>query len=250
MSHEVIKSVRGRSYRYEVQSYRDAETGKVRGRWKYLGRVAPGTGRTVPSSPPVAPTRERLLDALAILLDRRELSDLTISQITSQAGLAHGTFYRYFRDKNEALTAAAFRIREAVERSRPDLEAPVGSLEAERTRIRNWVETILRAPVERPGLLREWYAALARDPALQAERAGWRDESRRAFSGYLERLDAAGTISLARPVELADALLTAIHGAFRAVALDQQPFLERTIIGFADLFDRAIFGPVLQIAKP
>ena len=242
MSHEVIKSVRGRQYRYEVQSYRDPQSGKVRGRWKYLGRVGSGAVRSRPPDSSPAPTRERLLDALATLLDGHDFSELTVSQIAAQAGLAHGTFYRYFSDKNAALSAAAFRIREEVERSRPDLEVRAGSPAAERARIRDWVETILRAPIGRPGLLREWYAAIARDPALQAERVSRQSESRRAFAAYLQRLNDAGRISLARPAEFSDALLTAIEGAIRGLALDQKPFSERTITGFADIFERAIFG--------
>lgn len=242
MSHEVIKSVRGREYRYEVQSYRDPASGKVRGRWKYLGRVGSGATQIRRPASSATATRERLLDALATLLDRHEFSELTVSQIAAEAGLAHGTFYRYFSDKNAALSAAALRIREEVERSRPDLEVQAESPAAERERIRDWVVTILRAPVGRPGLLREWYAALARDPALKAERARRQADLRAAFAGYLQRLGDAGSISLARPAELADALLTAIDGAIRGLALDQKPFPERTITGFADLFERAIFG--------
>ncbi len=242
MSHQVIKSVGGRQYRYEVESYRDPESGKVRGRWKYLGRVA-GPGRVTPPGPHrAAETRERLLDALAELLDAREFSELTVSAIAGQAGLAHGTFYRYFKDKEAALSAAAGRIREEVERSRPDFEAPPGSLQEERERIRSWVETMLRAPVDRRGLLREWYAALARDGELQAARAAKRRESLEVLVAYLTRLREAGLIALARPAELAAALLTAIDGAYRNLALTRQPFSEGTIAGLSDLFDRAIFN--------
>jgi AcrR family transcriptional regulator len=249
VSHQVVKSVRGRRYRYEVQSYRDPESGKVRGRWRYLGRVDADGDEVVPRPRRPAGTRERLLDALAMLLDSQEFSDVTVSNIAARAGLAHGTFYRYFSDKNAALRAAAGRIREEAERSRPDFAAPLRPLAAERARIRGWVETMLRAPVDRPGLLREWYAALARDPALQAERASRREESLRMFASYLRRLNAAGKIALERPAELAEALLTAIDGAFRGLALTRKPFGEATIAGVADLFDRAIFGPPAKRRK-
>ena len=241
MSHQVVKSVGGRSYRYEVESYRDPLTGKVRGRWTYLGRADGSERRAERPAKAATPTRERLLDALAVLLDRHDFGDLTVTAIASQAGLAHGTFYRYFGDKEAALRAAAGRIREEVERSRPDFDAPAGSLAAERARVRSWVETMLRTPVDRPGLLREWYAALARDPKLAAERAAKRTEMLAVFAGYLRRLDESGTVAVERPDELAAALLTATDGAFRNLALTREPFSEATIRGMCDLFDRAIF---------
>ena len=42
MPHDVIKRVGRRAYRYRVESYRDAETQKVRKRWTYLGVAAAG----------------------------------------------------------------------------------------------------------------------------------------------------------------------------------------------------------------
>ena len=242
MSHEVIKSVGGRQYRYAVESYRDVESGKVRGRWKYLGRVS-GPGRE--SRPQVhrpAETRERLLDALTELLDAREFSEITVSAIAAHAGFAHGTFYRSFKDKDAALRAAVGRVREEAERSRPDFEAPIGSRAEERRRIAAWIEGTMRTPVDRPGLLREWYAVLARDRALQDERSAKRGELVRAFAGYLRRLREAGIVALERPTELAAALSTAIDGAFRSLVLTREPFSEGTITGLADLYDRAIFG--------
>jgi len=242
VSHEVVKSVRGREYRYRVENYRDPETGKVRGRWTYLGRVGPGGRLAAPNARRPARTRERLLDALAALLDRHEFADLTVAAIVEKAGLAHGTFYRHFRDKHDALRAAAGRIREAIERSKPDLAAPPESLAAERARIRAWVESMLRASIDRPGLLREWYAAISRDAALEAERLARRAAVTAAFTSYLERLAAAGVIQLERPAELAEALVMAIDGAFRGLVLTRRRFSEATIAGLCDLFDRAIFS--------
>jgi AcrR family transcriptional regulator len=240
VSHEVVKSVKGREYRYRVESYRDPESGKVRGRWTYLGRVEGGR-LTAPDARRPAQTRERLLDALSALLDRREFAEVTVSEIAAAAGLAHGTFYRYFKDKQAALRAAAVRVRENIERSRPDFEAPLGSLSDERARIRAWVESTMRGSIDHPGLLREWYAMLARDPELQAEWVARRAATSGAFARYFERLGAAGLIRIERPGELAEALRIAVDGAFRGLALTGEPFSPATIAGFRDLFDRAIF---------
>lgn len=64
MSFTRIKKVNGKEYRYEVTSYRDPETGKVRHRSRYLGKVRnqesgslePDLGTTSLAVDPVPPT--------------------------------------------------------------------------------------------------------------------------------------------------------------------------------------------------
>jgi AcrR family transcriptional regulator len=48
-------------------------------------------------------TRKRVLTAAKNLFDRRGYRDTTIDDITRRAGIAHGTFYLYFRDKSQVL---------------------------------------------------------------------------------------------------------------------------------------------------
>jgi AcrR family transcriptional regulator len=48
-------------------------------------------------------TRRSILSAAKTLFDRRGYRDTTIDDITRKAGIAHGTFYLYFRDKSQVL---------------------------------------------------------------------------------------------------------------------------------------------------
>jgi len=72
VAYEVIKRVGGRAYRYRVESYRDPETRRVRGKWTYLGRVE-GEGTLSPERQARPSSRTRLLNALEELLGMRDL---------------------------------------------------------------------------------------------------------------------------------------------------------------------------------
>ena len=117
MAYEVTKLVNGRPYRYRVRSERDPASGSSRNRWTYLGRA--DAGATAPRRAVRPNAREALLDAFERLLDRSEIDRVTAGAVSAEAGLAHGTFYRYFRNKDDAIRALAARWRgELVARAR------------------------------------------------------------------------------------------------------------------------------------
>ena len=71
--------------------------------------------KNLPMEPDLAPrqrrsalTQERLLDALEALLDERVFEQISIQDIAAAAGVAVGTVYRRFRNK-EALLPALYR---------------------------------------------------------------------------------------------------------------------------------------------
>ena len=101
MAYEVVKTIGSRQYRYRVQSERDPQTGKMRNRWTYLGRVA-GEAGIVKARAPRPNARLRLLEAAEALLASGDASAVTVDAIASAAGVAHGTFYRYFRHRSAA----------------------------------------------------------------------------------------------------------------------------------------------------
>jgi AcrR family transcriptional regulator len=242
LPHEVVKRVAGRAYRYQVESYRDAASGKVRGRWTYVGRVSedgtPVKRRTADTG---AATRDRLLEALAELLEREEFAKVTAGRVADAAGLAHGTFYRYFKDKRSALNALYDQAREELDRERPSFETELGSLDAERSRIRRWVETALRSKFRRAGSLRAWYALVANEPAFRLERNARRTAVIAALADYLGRLDAAGLSRIPLPFELASSLAALFEGIFRVAVLETGAVGEPLVCGAVELFERAIF---------
>ena len=243
MAHEVVKQVGSRAYRYSVESYRDPVSGKVRGRWTYLGRVDAGTEPRRRGAEASAATRERLLEALERLLERRDFAGIGAGDVAGEAGLAHGTFYRHFRNKRDALIAVFERAKAEIERSRPSFDLPLGDLESERARVRRWVQSALGSPLGRPGFLRAWYATVATDAELSAARVARRADTAAAFTAYLAALAGAGLAHIERPESLANALLTLFDGVFRAALLDAARIDAATVAGACDVFERAIFTP-------
>ncbi|MFN2461573.1 MAG: TetR family transcriptional regulator, partial [Candidatus Velthaea sp.] len=161
MAYDVIKTINGRDYRYRVQSERDEASGKIRNRWTYVGRVAvegAPAGRT--ASRELKRTRLDLLEAAERLLAAGDARAVTVSAIAAEAHLAHGTFYRYFPDRNAALEALARHIRETRGVPEENLRDDVATLADARAGLRAWVEEKLRAVVHRRGEMRAWYALI------------------------------------------------------------------------------------------
>ena len=246
MSREVVKQVGGRAYRYRVEHYRDAESGKSRARWTYLGKVdAASAGATIPPAASRRPdaTRRRLVDALAALLEQRPYAEVTASAIAAEAGCAHGTFYRHFRDKRAALDGLFDDVRARVERERPSFEGELGSPAVERARLRAWASALIRAPVERPGLFRTFYDRCAQEPELARARAAARDAAVRSLRSYLERLAQAGCCSLEAPDAFARAIYATLDGVRLRAVFDREVFREADVSAVVALIDRAIFTP-------
>ncbi len=239
MPHEVVKRVGGRAYRYLVESYRDPQSGKVRGRWTYLGRVE---GGAPPRRRRPAETRERLLAAFGRLLERAAYDEISAGRIAEEAGLAHGTFYRHFPDKAGAFRAALDRLRERLDSGVPWSDSQLGSVEDERRRVRDWVGSLLAVTIERPGLLRAAYTAAGLDPIARSRRLARRSERVAEWTRYLVRLAQAGFIAPAELDGLANALVATLDGLLRLSILDGVPIDEMAVGGAIALFDRAIFG--------
>jgi AcrR family transcriptional regulator len=240
LAHEVLKRVGSRSYRYRVESYRDPSTGKVRGHWTYLGRAIAGGATVPPTRRSPTSSRPRLLVALESLLERGDLAEVTAALVAAEAGLASGTFYRYFRDKHDALRAAVEQTRDEVDQTVLLPDRPVGARSEERQRVRRWAETALRARIERPGLVRAWLAAAQSDAAIAAQHAERRARALAALTAYLERLHAAGIGSIQHARGTALALLSVLEAKLRAAASGQSVD-DDEIEGVLTLIDRAIF---------
>jgi AcrR family transcriptional regulator len=229
--------VRGRAYRYRVESYRD-EHGRARGRWTYLGPIESAAAVTAAAAPL---TRTRLLDALERLLERVEYAQITATAVSEEAGLAHGTFYRYFRNKRDAIRAAALRFAERAERVRASFTEPLESRDIERARLRSWAETILRLPVEGPGVLRAWYALVSTDAELAESRRARRSLATDELAAYLGRLVARGFASIDDPRAMARALSALVEGTFRRI-VDGLGLEDADVSGALDVIDRAVFS--------
>jgi AcrR family transcriptional regulator len=98
-----------------------------------------------------AQTRQRLLDAGAKVLPARGYHDARVDDIVATAGVSHGTFYRYFANKDDFFRvlaqAASVRMIELLDRL--DLEAAPEALRA-------WLDDYFAAYEADGGVISTW----------------------------------------------------------------------------------------------
>lgn len=218
LAYEVIKRVSGRAYRYRVESFRDPETRRVRGRWTYLGRVDPADAG-LPERPPKPSSRERLLDAVARLLAENDAEALSAGSIAREAGVAYGTFYRYFTDRAHA-------VRETLLRRGPSLgdvatcfAGPLGTRDDERRRLSEWIREAAAGALSERGLVRAWHVYSNADDAVVVARRHAVEAADDTVTEYLERLNAEKITAIASPRFTAYALVALVVAIGRDCAL-------------------------------
>lgn len=92
-------------------------------------------------------TRERILDAAEIEIGGRGFAEASISTITAQAKVGQGTFYLYFRTKEDVMRELVLRMGRRLRRhlTLSIADAP-DRLEAERRGIRAFLEFVRANP--------------------------------------------------------------------------------------------------------
>ena len=219
MAYEVIKRVSGRAYRYRVESYRDPETRRVRGKWTYLGRVE-GEGTLSPERKSRPSSRDRLLDAVERLLETNELAAISTGMVASEAGLAYGTFYRHFRDLAHVVRDAMIRETDALLKISARFDEQPGDAAAEREKLIAFVRESLGWVLSRPGLFRAWHVTSNNDVAVVAERQRRFEDNVEHMSHYLDQLQGAG-IAKRTPAFSAYAIIALVGAAAREAAIDK-----------------------------
>jgi AcrR family transcriptional regulator len=223
LAYEVIKRVSGRAYRYRVESFRDPETRRVRGRWTYLGRVDPAEAG-LPDRPTKRNSRDRLLDAVARLLADHDAESLSAGLIAREAGVAYGTFYRYFTDRAHAVREALLRHGASLGDVTTLFAALPGTAELERERLANWIRDAAETSLRERGVVRAWHVYSNADDAVSTARREAVDGAVDAVAAYLEGLRAAGVTATQGSTRFAAYALVAL-----VVALGRDCALEGEI---------------------
>jgi AcrR family transcriptional regulator len=242
MAYEVTKLVNGRPYRYRVRSERDPASGKVRNRWTYLGRV--DANRAPLAAKPRPNAREALLDALERLLDRSDPSDVTAAAVSVEAGLAHGTFYRYFTNRVAAIRALADRLRSERAAEYGSLDEPAADASAARAALRAWTGVVLRARSEHHGLVRALYALAAKDAEIRTVLLERRDGYARKLVAWLRDLAARNIIALPNADAAGAVLFAMVDAIGREAIASGEPLEESQLTAAIDFVERAVFGVV------
>ena len=240
MAYEVTKLVNGRPYRYSVRSERDAASGKVRNRWTYIGRGDAGRTTAIKKARPNA--REALLDALERLLDRSDPGDVTAAAVSIEAGVAHGSFYRYFRNRVDAIRALTERLREARALELGLLDDPPADGAAARTALRAWTGALLQTRTQHHGLVRALYALATQDAEMRRALRERRDGYARRLAVWLAGLAQRGIVALPRAEETGAVLFSMLDGIGREAVAAGEPLEQWRITAAIDLVERAVFG--------
>jgi AcrR family transcriptional regulator len=235
MPREVIKTIKGRRYRYSVESRPDPETGRRRAAWTYLGPLEQsGETRGVRARGDV---RARIVAAVMRLLAHRSPEHLTVYVIATEAGVGVATFYRHFSSRIDVFAAAGHALLADLLEASGYLTSPLRSREAERGAVRAWLIERMRDLLARPAAMRI-FQLTARSRDDQPHRA----IVERLLAERLAKIDAAGIASIAEPVALARSIVLAIIGVLRGATYQPHLFEEAEIDYAALLAERAIFG--------
>jgi AcrR family transcriptional regulator len=243
MAYEVVKTIGTRQYRYRVQSERDALTGKTRNRWTYLGRVAGEGADDGKTRPARGTTRLRLIEAAGRLLATGDAGALTVDAIAAEAGVAHGTFYRYFRDRSDVLEALARHLRDSgTVGDERLLDDAVTTLGAARAGVRRWVSERLRYARLNRASFCAWTTLIASDARLSAFREDRRETMLARLREHIEALCAKGFTEVADSAATSAALLALVDGVMRAAILERDRLDDAGITATADIAERALFA--------
>jgi AcrR family transcriptional regulator len=92
-------------------------------------------------------TRKKLLDAARREIGRRGFADSSVSSITAEAGVGQGTFYIYFRSKEDVLRELVLHMGRSLRRHLTERTGGARSrIDAERRGLKAFLEFIRRNP--------------------------------------------------------------------------------------------------------
>jgi AcrR family transcriptional regulator len=92
-------------------------------------------------------TRRKLLDAARREIGKKGFADTSVSSITAEAGVGQGTFYIYFRSKEDVLRELVLHMGRTLRRHLTErIEGARNRIDAERRGLRAFLEFIRRNP--------------------------------------------------------------------------------------------------------
>jgi AcrR family transcriptional regulator len=219
VSYEVTKRIKGRDYRYRVESARHPETGRAATRWTYLGKLEDGELIAPARSVARRVTHDEIVAVTAKLLETRDASRVTVSVITHHAGISPGTFYRHFPDRDAAFGAALTVLCEQCFDDLPALDPPVESLDGERVRLNRWFEALHQGVLR--GRALRWFLTTAGHDKFEALIRGsaLRIDPRTLLTGYFRMLHDAGLARISDAETLANGVMRLNASIVRDMAL-------------------------------
>ena len=184
-----------------------------------------------------------MLAAASVVFARQGYRATTVGAITGEASTAHGTFYLYFRNKDDALIQVLQAVTDRV-LLRPEVPADA----SRRDRIEVMVRSYVGALAANPGLYRALLEGMLSSPLVERVWLDMREEFVARISAGIDRVVARGEI---RPVadsgQAARALVSMFEWhAFVALGLGHEAptdaMVEQAVATVTELWARATWG--------
>lgn len=193
-----------------------------------------------------AATRQHLLDAAGEVFEARGYRATTVGAITDRASTAHGTFYLYFRNKEDVFC----RVVETVIVEELATSAIVPHDDAPREAMEQGIATFIAAYHRHDGLWRALLEGMLQSPRVRQMWLDLRRDLVLRVSATFEAQQRAGTLRSFDPTMVAHALAAMTEwSAFTHLVLgepvpggDPQP--GALVATLADLWYRSVYGAV------
>jgi AcrR family transcriptional regulator len=132
-------------------------------------------------------TRSRILDAGATVFAAKGYHETRVDDVVEAAGVSHGTFYRYFDNKDHVFRVIAGRSGQRVFRALAQLPAIADNPGASTStrRLRKWVADYSATWAEEGPIFRIWVEALGHDKELSSVTVRAMDAVRAGLARFL-----------------------------------------------------------------
>jgi len=190
---------------------------------------APPREVEVPATSRGRRTRERLLDAAAVVFERDGYLDTKIVDITLTAGVSSGTFYTYFPSKEAIFTAV---ITDVVDRMFVAAAVPPEVKGPAPLRIEYATRAYLRAYAQHAGLMAILEQVATFNPAFREMRRTIRHSFRTRTENGIRHLQAQGRVDPALdPRCTAEALTSMVSNfCYASLVLEDEGYAEEDAV--------------------
>jgi AcrR family transcriptional regulator len=131
------------------------------------------------------PTVETLLAAGRDVFVSRGYDGARIDDIVAAAGVSHGTFYQYFKNKDDLAHVLVLEAMRPLGRAFLDIPSPAWDGPVDPAPLRQWLRSYNASHVHQAALIRVWVDAQSQDAAIGADAAPAIDWGRRRIAAFL-----------------------------------------------------------------
>ncbi len=135
-----------------------------------------------------SPVLDALIDAGRTVFVKRGYHATRVDDIVAAAGVSHGAFYHYFKNKDQLARMLAARAMRNVALTLTDIPDPVDDVNGRRA-LRAWLRRYMSTQVGEMAMIRVWIDTTPRDQVLAADSAPLLDWGRRRMARFLRGRD-------------------------------------------------------------